>query len=390
MEANLAALKFKGKALINGAVLEWARHESGFSLEELAVRMKVWEEDILDWEAGEDYPTHAQLKALANSLSRPSAVFYLPEPPLQAGIPASLRQAPGLAGHRLGPQELKQIRRARRMQKVASWALKDGGAEPVKLGPVDEGSDPFAVGGRERRTSGVAMSRQLDWQDDYEAFREWRAALEDQGVLVFQLKMGREGIRGFSLWDDYAPAAAVNTAYHPTARIFTLLHGVGHLLTRSDAACLLFPAPGDADHGVEQWCEQFAASYLVPEEDLRSEAARLGVRKGRKLDRSVAERLAGRFSVSARAVAIQLEQTGLAEAGLYQSVNAGDMNLWNLVPGGKGPTRPELRIIEFGPRSSKALRSAADRKRLSAHALIDYLQMNMREVVAWRRILDGA
>ena len=383
-------LKFKGKALINGAVLEWARRESGFSLEELADRMKIWEEDILDWEEGGDYPTHAQLKQLAESLSRPSALFYLPEPPVQARIPASLRQAPGLADHRLGPQELKQIRRARRMQKVVSWALRDAGAEPVKLGPADAESDPFAVGGRERRTSGVAASRQLEWQDDYESFREWRAALEGRGILVFRLRMGRKGIRGFSIWDDYAPAAAVNTAYHPTARIFTLLHGVGHLLLRSEAACLRFFAPGDADRGVEQWCEQFAASYLVPEEDLRSEAARFGVREGRKPDTSVATRLAGRFSVSVRAAAIQLEQTGLAEAGLYQAVDAGDLNLWNLVPGGKGPTRPELRIIEFGPRSSKALRDAARRKRLTAHDLTDYLQMNIREVVAWRRILDGA
>ena len=45
-------LKFKGKALINGAVLEWARRESGFSLQELAGRMKIWKGETPERAAG--------------------------------------------------------------------------------------------------------------------------------------------------------------------------------------------------------------------------------------------------------------------------------------------------------------------------------------------------
>ena len=39
--------------------------------------------------------------------------------------------------------------------------------------------------------------------------------------VVFAFSMGSESCRGFSLWDDYAPILAVNTAWLPSARIFT-------------------------------------------------------------------------------------------------------------------------------------------------------------------------
>ena len=37
------------------------------------------------------------------------------------------------------------------------------------------------------------------------------------------------------------------------------IHEVGHLLTRSDAACQSFMVPGGQDGTVERWCERFAA-----------------------------------------------------------------------------------------------------------------------------------
>jgi len=52
----------------------------------------------------------------------------------------------------------------------------------------------------------------------------WRGVLEARGVLVLQLSIGKGNVRGFSAWDDHAPIVAVNTSYHPTARIFTLFH----------------------------------------------------------------------------------------------------------------------------------------------------------------------
>ena len=377
---------------INGSVLTWAREEDGLSPEELADRMKVPVAEIRSWEAGEDYPGRTQFARLAQVLGRPSAIFYLPEPPVKAGIPIKFRRAPGPDGRRLGRDELRQIRQAQRMQQITSWVVRDSGAGPVALEPVERKRDPARVGEEERRASGVSADEQIGWRDAYESFRNWRWLLERNGILVFQMRMGKDGIRGFSIWDDYAPAAVVNTAYHPTARIFTLFHEVGHLLTRTGAACLEFVGPGDSEVDAERWCEQFAASFLLPAEGLRLEAMRQGAAEGSKVDDpQTARRLANRFSVSARAMAIRLHAIGLAEAGLYGAVASKFPNQdWSdSAGGGRGQTATRKRITEYGRLLPAILFSAADRGRLHERDLTDYLELTTGQVKDLRGELVG-
>lgn len=377
---------------INGSVLTWAREEDGLTPEELADRMKVSADEVRSWEAGEEYPGRTQFARLAQVLGRPSAIFYLPEPPVQAGIPIKFRRAPGPDGRRLGRDELRQIRQAQRMQQITSWVVRDSGAGPVDLEPVERKRDPSRVGEEKRRASGVSADEQIGWRNAYEAFRNWRRLLEKDGILVFQMRMGKDGIRGFSIWDDYAPAAVVNTAYHPTARIFTLFHEVGHLLTRTGAACLEFVGPGDSELDAERWCEQFAASFLLPAEGLRREAMRQGVTEGSNLDDPrTARRLANRFSVSARAMAIRLHAIGLADAGLYGAVAYEFPNQdWSdSAGGGGGRTATRKRITQWGWLLPEALFSAADRGRLIRRDLTDYLELTTGQVENLRRELSG-
>ena len=395
------------KVSINGSVLTWARREDGLTPEELADLMKVPVDDIRSWEAGEDYPTRGQFTRLGKVLARPTAMFYLPQAPTEGGIPVKFRRAPGPEEHRLGRNELRQIRQAQRLQEVASWVVEDSGAGPAPVGRADRRRDPSRVGEEERVASGVPVAGQIGWSTAYEAFRNWRRVLEDKGILVFQMRLGKDGIRGFSIWDDYAPVAAVNTAYHPAARIFTLFHEAGHLLTRTEGSCLRFIAPGDSETGAERWCEQFAASYLLPAAGLRSEAAQLGVTEASQLDDPrTARRLANRFSVSTRAMAIRLQTIGLAKAGLYGAVvSAFPKQDW---PSGGGGVYPEIkpadsadqpacgcgaggyhvlrrRITELGPLLPQLLFSAADRRRLHKHDLTDYLELTTGQVEDLRR-----
>src|SRR5207344_1041034 len=89
---------------------------------------------------------------------------------------------------------------------------------------------------------------------------------ESKGILAFQFPMGSDSCRGFSLWDETAPAVAVNTAWNPAARSFTLLHELGHLVTRTSSACLEGWGRRRENEGDqhERWCESFAASVLAP------------------------------------------------------------------------------------------------------------------------------
>ncbi len=377
---------------ITGAVLGWAREESGLSRQDLADSLGVRPEVVSAWEQEEERPTNGQLTRLAGVLHRPSAVFFLPEPPRRESLPTYFRQAPGLAGHELSDTEMRHIRWARRLQEIFSWVLRDRGAKPVSLPRFSVRERSEEAASTFRRLLGITPAAQLAWESPSEAFRGWRGALEEHGVLVLQLQMGKGNIRGFSAWDDVAPMAAVNTAYHPTARIFTLFHEVGHLVTRTDAACLRFIRPTESEAGAERWCERFAAEVLVPGEALRSVAASFGVSDRRPVqDVAVARRMAGRFKVSTRAVSLRLQEMRLAPQTLYGLVERELAKFdWNQSEGGSGgQPAPEKRLGQVGERIPEILFAAAEQGRVTEADLADYLRLTTGQLSDLRRLIGS-
>src|SRR4051794_33466012 len=69
------------EALIEPALLVWARRSSGVDIDTAAKRAGVEPARLESWEAGHTRPTIAQLRKLANLYKRPLAIFYLSEPP---------------------------------------------------------------------------------------------------------------------------------------------------------------------------------------------------------------------------------------------------------------------------------------------------------------------
>ena len=130
---------------LNGAVLAWAREESGLSLETVAASLDIDEESLATWESGESRPSKGQFTKLVKLLKRPSAVFFLPKPPTRAAVPTSFRLAPGLGDHRLNEEEVRQIRWARRLQEIVSWALRDAGEDRVVLPQFAKTGNPLQL-----------------------------------------------------------------------------------------------------------------------------------------------------------------------------------------------------------------------------------------------------
>ena len=379
---------------ITGSVLAWARAESGLSQGELAESLKVGPDEVESWERGAALPGRGHFSELAKLLERPSAIFFLPEPPTRSAVPTSFRNAPGLSDHRLGKDEIRWIRRSRRLQDLLSWVQQDAGAEPVTLPTAAPGRTPETIVQEFRELLAVPVETQLDWDSAGDAFRGWRSALENVGVVVFQLSLGKEGIRGFSAWDDFAPLVAVNTAYHPTARVFTLFHEVGHLLRRDDAACLRFMRPGDAEAGIERWCERFSANLLMPGEALAEVAGRYGVTSAAPVpDVRTARLISQRFNVSTRAGSLRLLELGLAPEGFYGRVESELAALdWNKGGGGGGgsPAAPERRLGEVGTRTASILVEASERRRLGRLDLADYLRLNTGQLDDLQALLADA
>ena len=307
---------------ITPAVLAWAISESGFSPEQVAAEAKVDPADLQDWLAARAQPGVTDVRALAHALKRPVAALLLPRPPASRPPSVGFRHLPGVPSRPLTPVERRYLRKATRLQAMLGGVARELEEPGPSLPKAENGARPGAVASEVRRVLRVAPDAHTAWTSASAAFDAWREAVEGQGVAVFLFPMGPESCRGFSLWDDLVPAIAVNTVWNDEARTFTLLHELGHLVTRTNSACAA-GAPAtvtDTWDPAERWCEEFAAAVLLPESQLRAVVShRLSGRASVTSVDDVAA-VARRFRASLRATTIRLIQLSLATWDLYRAL----------------------------------------------------------------------
>lgn len=111
----------------------------------------------------------------------------------------------------------------------------------------------------------------------YAYFRALRERIESIGVLTEASGIAGNNtrhvfcvdeFRGFAITDDYAPLIFVNKKDVPEAQIFTLIHEFAHII-RGESGI------SNADIGAENWCNRFAAEFLVPAEEMPANIASL-------------------------------------------------------------------------------------------------------------------
>ena len=334
---------------INPEVLVWARTQRGLSPEDAAGRLKMEVGELLELEGGARPPTLGVLERIASGYRLPLVTLLMPLP-LPDVDRAPLRDFRAFEGHparRLAPETVLAIEEAYTDLELMS-DLKEAAPRlfGVPLVPVyNLSDDPLSVAASERERLAVTPAEQFAWGGDREAFLRWRELAEAQGVFVYQMKLGGDDTRGFAIWDDREiPIAVIDAAEsgYP-AKIFTLWHEYAHLLLRMGGI-----SNQNRNNSVERFCNAFTAHFLMPMSEFRREASLMAPRAGAWEDSHVT-RLANRFRVSKRAVAIHLQAARLAPEGFYGRMSA----LWKsrTLPSSKGrATHPERIANRLGGR----------------------------------------
>jgi len=260
---------------------------------------------------------------------------------------------------------------------MLAWISRELGDRRPALPSGSLGEDPEAVGAEVREALGIDLKVQRKWRSASVAFDEWRAAIEDLGVNVFLFQLGRDNCRGFSIAHSDAPVVAVNTAWNEQARIFSMMHELGHLVTDTSSACTAPPPArvSGAWDPAERWCERFAAAVLIPNgaiEDLLREKLR---RVTRVNDVGIVRWIANRFHVSLSATAIRLIEVGLAGWDLYRDLPpTGDVKPSG--GGGKGRVREEIQEDQLGGRTVDLFVRAVDRDVVTRSEALTYLDIS--------------
>lgn len=359
---------------ITPSVLKWAIDESGYTLPEVSEAVDGREDLIQSWLDGESLPSLTEAKAVARKLHRQLATFLLPKPPAADVANVKFRHPFGERARPLTPVERRYLRRATRLQRAYSWMLDEMNRPPTALPHVAMSEDAIAAATRVRRLLKVTATQQRDWKSASRAFDAWRESVENLGVVVLLFRMGKDSVRGFSLWNPLAPVVVINTAWSDEARIYTLFHELGHLLTRSNSACAAVLLTGDPKDRAERWCERFSAAVLLPTNMLDE--------IGTVSDLKSLSSLARKYKVSLTAMALQLIHLGKARWTLLNKIPLAS-NQKEDSGFGQARNRRELREDEIGKRGAAVFVDAVKNDVLGRSEALDYLDIPHEDFDTW-------
>ena len=219
-----------------------------------------------------------RLRKAARLYHRPMCLFFLPSLPDDADSIRDFRRISGAVDLGLTPARRFEIRLARKRREEALELARDLRQPPAgfaERASLDD--DPEVLATRLRQRLGVSLADQTGWQSKYDGFNSWRAAIERLGALVFQtgatpsLRVEPNEARGFSIADKPFPVIVVNGSDPVTARSFTLLHELAHIVLRNGGVCDLHHtvSPRNEIDRVEVFCSRVAGAVLVPAEAAR-------------------------------------------------------------------------------------------------------------------------
>ena len=259
-------------------VLRWARERVNISPEELAHKVQVKPDRVLEWE-GSGEISLAQVERLAAATRTPAGFLYMSEPPEEALPIADFRTLGDRPPRRPSPDLLETVYAMQRRQAWMRDELIADGSLPLDfVGTFTTASNPRAVA--------AAMWTALELQPDWavrvggweNALRFLRVRIEEIGILVVvtgvvgnnnSRRLDPEEFRAFALVDDYAPLIFVNNKDYKSAQMFTMAHELAHIFVGEDGVSNfedLQPVP----HRTEIFCNRVAAEFLVPSDQLRA------------------------------------------------------------------------------------------------------------------------
>lgn len=244
-------------------VFKWLRESAGWSIEDVSKRLKTNPETIQKFEKGEKKPSLHQLRELASAFKRPVAAFLLSKPKTEQPLPTDYRMLPERKDV-FDKKTILTIRKARNLQEVSRELLTnvDDQITP-RIGRKTIHDNPETLAEEYRTRFGITTELQGKYRNAYELFHHIRDKLEDHNILIFQYSMPVEDARGFALVDKKPNIIVINTKDSIEARLFSLMHEVGHIIL-GESAIDLPDATAVSRNNIERWCDSFAANFLLP------------------------------------------------------------------------------------------------------------------------------
>lgn len=258
------------KAFITPNVLKWARESARMTVETAASKVSVTLEKLKEWEEGTSQPTIRQAQILAKAYKRPFALFFLPEIPRDFQPLQDFRKS---GSKLLTTSSIFIIREIQQKQAWISDAYAENNEEKLPfVGRFTIKDNPQNV------AHDILSTLQINPASYKSAnpIKEWIDAAETNGIFISRtsfihsrLKLDSEELQGFAIADAQAPFVFVNSEDWNAPQLFTLVHELAHIwIAETGISNEVEPDLKNKDkfHPVELFCNEVAASALMPKE----------------------------------------------------------------------------------------------------------------------------
>ena len=348
---------------VNPDLLVWAREHRGLGLDEAADKLGMTVTELDAFEKGK--PIHlGNFNKISDAYRIPRATLLRRTRPDVPAMPRDFRSVAG-RGPRIGFDTRLAIDYARTIAQNVLELVEAGFAPATPVLPaITLREDAAEAGERERERLGVPVLNQLAWRSA-DAFNNWRAIIEGAGCYVAFQKFALQECKGFTLYEDAnTPVIMISKAedYEP-ARTFTLIHEYCHLLLRQPGI-----SDQNMDDPVERFCNQFAGGFLIPRTALRAILPQWP-NHPIEWDRNDIREWAQQLKVSQQALALRLEEMGLAPEGFYGRIVAGQKR--TVRPPSEGGNYVWTQAFEMGNRYLRAVLGAAERGQIKPSEAAD-------------------
>ena len=265
--------------VVKPSILQWARDSAGLSVEEAAAKVGInaaggisGADRLLALETEEGTVSRPVLLKMAKAYRRPLVSFYLNEPPVRGDRGEDFRTLPDrhTGGEPLVEALVRDI--SSRQAVVRAVQVEEEEAEPLRfIGSMSHNDGVGPVLASIRQTLGLDLAAFRAQGSAEGGFALLRSRIEAVGIYVLLIgnlgshhsAIDLDAFRGFALADPIAPFVVINDQDAKTAWSFTLLHEVAHLWIGATGV-----SGGHFDGAVEQFCNDVASSFLLPQLEL--------------------------------------------------------------------------------------------------------------------------
>lgn len=259
---------------INPEVLKWALNNINYTIPLFAKKIGQKELTVKKWLNGEIFPTYKQLEKISYDILKIPSIFFFSDTSPNDNLKADFRTISPNTLKNLSPNIMITIKKMKALQYNLSKLFNN--QNPIgetflnNLKKIDNNNIEL-IAEKLRNILNITIEEQKKFKNSEIALKEWRNAVENNGIFIRKIALKNDNISGFCLYNEVFPIIVINNSQPFNRQIFTIFYEMAHLIFKISGLDGLeedFSGISKYNKNIETICNNFASIFLLPKNEI--------------------------------------------------------------------------------------------------------------------------